>query len=458
MADNNRTNSDPPIQIQDIKDYIWSLFGEFLDLDKGVNPAATIEEIKQKETMSGANAWMLMCSIMIASIGLNLNSQAVIIGAMLISPLMSPVLGIGLSVGINDKDGLYRALKHFSAAAIIAVFTSYVYFAISPLDEFTEQISARTEPTFLDIFIAIFGGIAGIISVARKDISTTLPGVAIATALMPPLCVTGYGIANGSLRIASTSFYLFFLNSFFVAFATYLIVRYLKFPNKAFTSIKERRKNVLIVSFISFIMTIPSIFIFSDVYKKYKQKERINTFISTEIGDQEIYLDDYELVQLDDDTQELILKVYGDIISRDKIPQYEASLEKLGLKNTIVEIIPTSEINLEKIRQLEKELSDVGARINSHITEINKTRQLNSDNDKHSHIHLDDGQLLKEIQIFLPEVTAINLVDDESLEGSASDVVPLLLLEVDKAGLDEEKLYRFLITRLDLDTIQLQIK
>ncbi|NNE26740.1 MAG: DUF389 domain-containing protein [Saprospiraceae bacterium] len=183
----NTNATEHKVNIVDIKDYFVKLINDFIDLSHGVDKWGTIREIKAKQSMSGANAWMLMCSIVIVSIGLNLNSQAVIIGAMLISPLMSPILGIGLGVAINDKAALYNALLHFGAAILIAIVFSTIYFWLTPLDAFTEEISARTAPTFLDVLIAIFGGIAGIISIARKDISTTLPGVAIATALMPPL-------------------------------------------------------------------------------------------------------------------------------------------------------------------------------------------------------------------------------------------------------------------------------
>ena len=151
---------------KDIFDYILDL----IDLDKGVDHDATIKEINDKKSIYGANAWMLMCSIMIASIGLNTNSQAVIIGAMLISPLMSPILAIGLGVAINDQKTLWEALYHFGISILIAVVTSSLFFMISPLKEFTEQIEARTAPTIFDVIIGFFGGIAGIVSIARKDI------------------------------------------------------------------------------------------------------------------------------------------------------------------------------------------------------------------------------------------------------------------------------------------------
>ena len=189
--------------------YIKNLFIGILDLKHGVKKKAVIQEIKDKKSMAGANSWMLMCSVIIASIGLDRNSDAVIIGAMLISPLMSPILGIGLGIGINDKEVLKKAIIHFCAAILIAIISSTIYFALTPFGDITPAIASRTEPNTLDVFVAIFGGLAGIISIARKDISTTLPGVAIATALMPPLCVTGYGIAKGDMNFALSAFYLF---------------------------------------------------------------------------------------------------------------------------------------------------------------------------------------------------------------------------------------------------------
>ncbi|MBK7871513.1 MAG: DUF389 domain-containing protein [Saprospiraceae bacterium] len=189
-------------------------FKDLINLEEGLDREGTVVSIKSGKVMRGANAWLLMCSIMVASLGLDLNSAAVIIGAMLISPLMSPILGIGLAVGINDRDALFLAIRQFSIAIAIALFTSTLYFLITPLGELTKEIEARTAPTFLDGLVAVFGGLAGIISTSRKEKGSAIPGVAIATALMPPLCVTGFGIATGNWQIMLNSFYLFFLNSF----------------------------------------------------------------------------------------------------------------------------------------------------------------------------------------------------------------------------------------------------
>ncbi|MCB0625235.1 MAG: DUF389 domain-containing protein, partial [Saprospiraceae bacterium] len=177
---------------------------------EGLDREGTIVDIKNNKRMRGANAWLLMCSIMVASLGLDLNSPAVIIGAMLISPLMSPILGIGLAVGINDREMLTISLQHFGIAIGIALATSFIYFQLTPLGDVTSEIEARTAPTFLDVLVAFFGGIAGIISGSRRDKSNAIPGVAIATALMPQLCDTGFGLDNGEWEIMLNYFYLFF--------------------------------------------------------------------------------------------------------------------------------------------------------------------------------------------------------------------------------------------------------
>ncbi|MEL6122738.1 MAG: TIGR00341 family protein, partial [Bacteroidota bacterium] len=313
--------------VEAIRQYISGV----VDLRQGVNVLATIREIKQRKSMEGANAWMLMCSIVIASIGLSQNSQAVIIGAMLISPLMSPILGIGLSVGINDMETLRSSAIHFGIAILIAVFTSTIYFALTPFDSLTPEIEARTAPTFLDIFIAIFGGLAGIISVARKDVSTTLPGVAIATALMPPLCVTGFGIATGSWEVATRSFYLFFLNTFFVALATYVIVRMLKFPQKRYVDQKRARSGHIYVILFALALTIPSFFIFRGVIKDLRTKLSLQRFVTTCLQEDKVYLDNYQLENNPDGTSTLLLKVYGNVINEENLSEYESCLANLGV-------------------------------------------------------------------------------------------------------------------------------
>ncbi len=274
---------DPSSRVRKGLDELFSalpdFFGQLLNLRDGLDTEGTIISIKNNKRMQGANAWLLMCSIMVASLGLDLNSPAIIIGAMLISPLMAPILGIGLSIGINDRNMLSISLKNILIAIAIALLTSYLYFKLTPLGRLTSEIEARTAPTFLDVMVAFFGGIAGIISISRKEPSSALPGVAIATALMPPLCVTGFGLAKAQWDIALNSFYLFFLNTAFVALATYLIVRYLKFPFKEFQDLAEKRRTQWIILLFSLIIILPSVYILTKVLDKINRENRIEAYM-----------------------------------------------------------------------------------------------------------------------------------------------------------------------------------
>lgn len=338
--------------------YIKNLFVGILDLKQGVDKKAVIQEIKDKKSMAGANAWMLMCSVIIASIGLDRNSDAVIIGAMLISPLMSPILGIGLGIGINDKEVLKKSFIHFSAAILIAVISSTIYFALTPFGDITPAIFSRTEPNTLDVFVAIFGGLAGIISIARKDISTTLPGVAIATALMPPLCVTGYGIAKGDMNFALSAFYLFVLNTSFISIATYIIVRYLRFPYRRYLNKRERFRNRFFVLLFGLLVIIPSFYILGQLLQKNNTQNIIKEFITNDLGDDKLNYDTHKIVETDS-TSTLVLQFYGSSVTPKDEELYEQKLIERGLENWDVFIINSSEVPIDKVESIEKSVQEI---------------------------------------------------------------------------------------------------
>ena len=422
-ATTNGNQSKPEDNLFILKTYVQKFLKGALSLEEGVDKRETINEIKNKKSMSGANAWMLMCSIVIASVGLNTNSPAVIIGAMLISPLMSPILGIGLAVGINDKDTLKKSLAHFTTAVIIALVTSFLYFSFTPLRGITEEISARTAPGPLDIFIAFFGGIAGIVSIARKDLSTTLPGVAIATALMPPICVTGYGIATGNIEIAVTSFFLFFINTVFVSFATYIVVHFiLKFPQKDFINKKEKRKNTYyILGFLATIAII-SYFPFTKILKDRENQNKVDQFVEEVLGENKKYLDDMIFTKSDGGNL-LVLKVYGDSINVDKMDYYELGLEQIGLENTKIEIIPTTEITMDDLAQMDQKISG----IRDMTSQLEIVRSQLSEDEK-AIIRLEDElgtykmdstefrQLSDEIKLLQPDVENIIVAKGQSTD------------------------------------------
>jgi len=259
-------------------------FHDFLDLREGSDREGAAHSISSGKLMRGSNAWMLVCSIMIASLGLNLNSGAVIIGAMLISPLMNPILGVGLGIATNDRDMLWQSSKNFGIAIAIALITSIVYFALTPIDVFTEEMQARTEPTILDALVAIFGGLAGIISVTRLDKTNAIPGVAIATALMPPLCVAGYGIVltfsdlESGLSVFWRAGYLFFLNSFFIAIMSYLIIRLLRFPYRKYVNDADKRRSQFIIVLVSFVMILPGVYVLNGVIHDLRMERSVRKF------------------------------------------------------------------------------------------------------------------------------------------------------------------------------------
>lgn len=340
-------------------------FRDLTNLEEGADREGTIIAIKSNKRMRGANAWLLVCSIMIASLGLDLNSGAVIIGAMLISPLMAPILGVGLSVAINDREALGISLQHFSLAIIIALVTSTAYFAISPLGEVTEEIQQRTSPNLLDGLVAIFGGLAGIISTSRKEKSSAIPGVAIATALMPPICVTGYGLANQNWDIAINSFYLFFLNSFFIATTSFIIIRFLKFEMHSFEDKKEARRTRGILILFSILLIAPSIYILYNVIQDRQRDFRIETFVEENFNQNPSVRKciDYTFLP-GDSTNQLVLEMFGRDIPQDSLSYYAGVLKDMGVEDTQLSIIQESDLDLDKVRSMDSKLRDLNAVVN----------------------------------------------------------------------------------------------
>ncbi|MCJ8208840.1 TIGR00341 family protein [Mucilaginibacter sp. RS28] len=238
-----------------------------------------VESIRKNVDFKGVNLWALIFAIFIASIGLNVNSTAVIIGAMLISPIMGPVMGIGLGIGINDLDLVKKGGRNLLIATIISVITSTIYFSISPLHEAQSELLARTSPSIWDVFIAFFGGLAGMVAASRKEKTNVVPGVAIATALMPPLCTAGFGIATGHWYYFIGALYLYFINSVFIAIATYLMTRYLKLHHKQFEEPGIERKVTRYMIAIVIITIIPSIVMAYRIVDKSIFEANANKFI-----------------------------------------------------------------------------------------------------------------------------------------------------------------------------------
>ena len=243
----------------------------------------TIESLKKGVEFRGTNLWVLIFAIFLASLGLNTNSTAVIIGAMLISPLMGPIMGFGLGLGITDFDLVKRSLRNYLTATLFSVVTATIYFLISPISEAQSELLARTSPTIYDVLIAFFGGLAGIVAGSTKSKGNVIPGVAIATALMPPLCTAGFGLATGNLSYFLGAFYLYFINTVFISLSTYIVVRVLKYPNKEFL---DKKRAMVVRRYMMIIVTctiIPSLYLTYRVLRNTVFDEQVRSFVNKEL-------------------------------------------------------------------------------------------------------------------------------------------------------------------------------
>ena len=273
------SNRSPNHLSEALRSFLRSRFD--LSADKA-SEEEVVDNIRKGVEFKGTNLWVLIFATFVASLGLNVNSTAVIIGAMLISPLMGPIMGMGLSVGINDFELLKRSLRNFGFMVLASIFTSTLYFFISPLSGAQSELLARTTPTTYDVLIAFFGGLAGIVAQSRKDrTSTVIPGVAIATALMPPLCTAGFGLATLQFKYFIGAFYLFFINTVFIAIATFIVVRFLHYSKKEFVDknreMRVRRSILLIV----LVTIIPSVVIGYRIVKRSLFENDVKRYVNT---------------------------------------------------------------------------------------------------------------------------------------------------------------------------------
>lgn len=263
---------------------IWALLKPIaidrLNIVDLAEPESTIAGIKKDIEFKGFNLWILVFSIFIASIGLNVDSTAVVIGAMLISPLMGPIMGFGLGIGINDLGVVRKSLLNLGVAASIAILTSALYFLVSPIDEASNELFARTNPTFLDVLVAIFGGLTGILAGSRKEKNNVIPGVAIATALMPPLCTAGFGLASGQWEYFFGAFYLFLINAILIATSTTLVVRYLRFPLVAVMDPAKERKYKRMFTIGLMALVLPSGWIFYKTVSQTVTSSQIRSYLT----------------------------------------------------------------------------------------------------------------------------------------------------------------------------------
>jgi len=445
---------------------------------------ATEKSIISDMVFKGHKSWILIFSILIASIGLNANSTAVIIGAMLISPLMGPIVASGLSVGINDFDLLKRALKNFLIAFIISLLTSTIYFKISPLKDVTSELLGRTTPTILDVFIAFFGGFAGIIAGSRQEKSNVIPGVAIATALMPPLCTAGYGLATWQMKFFFGAVYLFFINSVFISLATFITVKIMKFPKKHLIN-KEREKRVSrIITLIAVLFIIPSLFLFFKVIRESRFKTNVGLFVKNEVKspNSQVVNSTYEF---NDSIAVINLYFIGRPVSDSSINQWVLHLDEYGLVSkkkffsrlmlpdtTVLHIYQSADmgqLTMEQIQKMNKTiqeevrigvLEDIYKKNAQIIDEKDKTiNQLTEQLKSYKQKYIPVEQMNKEVKVQYPYIKSIAFSRTLKENDSTVDTLATFMIKWNYGvssyykRKDAKVLKKWLKTRFNLDTL-----
>lgn len=410
-----------------------------------------ILEIENGIEFKGTNLWILILAIFIASLGLNVNSTAVIIGAMLISPLMGPIMAMGLALSINDLIMLRKAAMNFTFAVGVSLATSSIYFLISPISEAHSELLARTSPTIYDVLIALFGGAAGVIALSSKLKGNVIPGVAIATALMPPLCTAGYGIATLQFSFIFGAAFLFTINTVFIALATLLVTKFLNFPEKSFIDSKKQKRNQRIIWFITLATLIPSIYF---GYKTIEQNNFQNN--SEKFIDEVCVFDDNFLLKKEIDPLNKTIKLtyVGHGVEREMLAKAKYKLPLYKLKGTELVIVQgvdlgivNQPVNFKMLKKLEEKQILI------------KKYELLVDSLKH-YSTLSE-QIVKELQVNFPTIEGLTIAEPSVKSNGGTSRVDLMVVISIKDKLPKKeyaKLVDFMKIRLGNDSIEFVIK
>lgn len=420
---------------------VKSFLREYLDLRKDKdNELETIDSIRKGVEFKGANLWILIFAIFMASLGLNVNSTAVIIGAMLISPLMGPIMGVGLSVGLNDFELMKRSLKSFLITTAFSVTTATVFFLFTPIAEAQSELLARTSPTIYDVFIALFGGLAGVVALSTKEKGNVIPGVAIATALMPPLCTAGYGLASGNLIYFLGAFYLYFINSVFISLATFIGVRVMHFQRKEFVD-KKREKTVRKYIILIVVLTMcPAVYLTFGIIKSTFYETAANHFINTELNFENTQVLDKKVSY---EHREIRVVLIGPevpeasiALARSKMKQYKLEETKLvvlqGMNNDAMDISSIRAMVMEDFyKNSEQRLQEQQKKISS----------LEKNLEKYKSYDEMSRTIIPELKVLYPLVTTVSISHtlETTVDSLKTDTIALAVLKFTRHPSASEK-------------------
>lgn len=447
---------------EEVKGWGYSFFHfirEKFDLnDDRALQSEVVENISKGVEFKGTNLWVLIFATFVASLGLNVNSAAVIIGAMLISPLMGPIMGIGLSLGINNFELMKRSLRNFGFMVAVSILTSTLYFMISPLSNAQSELLARTVPTTYDVLIAFFGGLAGFVAQTRKDrTSTVISGVAIATALMPPLCTAGFGLATGQFTYFIGAFYLFFINTVFIAMATYIIVRFMKYDKKVFLDKQRERRVKRYMIVIMLVTFVPSVVLGYRIVQRTVFETNADKYVTSVFNFNKTQVIDYSRTYAADGKNSSIdVLLVGDALDNDVIDNMKTQMLAYGLKNTELVVRQASQTDKIDVRSMQVSYAQILDEKNNQISDM-KRRIHSFTMDTLAH-----GDISREAGVVVDNIEALSLSKQVKYNtlGVSIDTMLVCIVRVrdtDKS-IDSHRLREWLKQRTKSNEVKLYIE
>ena len=428
-----------------------------LNLTDYVDIPAASENIRKNIPFRGPNVYILFVAIIIASVGLNVNSIPVIIGAMLISPLMGPITGLGLGLGTNDRELVLFSIKNLLVMVGISLLAATLYFMLTPLEiDNPTELLARTRPTIYDVFIALFGGLAGVLETARKEKGTVISGVAIATALMPPLCTVGYGIANLSWQYTIGALFLFSINCIFIAMAAYLMAKFLKFPVK---TVEQHRTRYFILSYaLVILLAATSIFTGYHVIRENDFTKLANRFVKKNQNIGKTYIYDSQ-VNIDNKPYMLELRLAGETLNEDTKEMLLRDAENYGIMRSQIVIHEDATVQVDRFNETEIVKNLMAMNASNVQVRDDSIKVLNAQITAYKQRELPAKQLAEELQVQLPSITRLTLARGTALEQNMvmSEEQVVVVAHCSEMPSEEEKtrVYEWLKIRLQVEDLEM---
>lgn len=411
------------------------------------NREKVIDNVKVNLSFRGANLWILACAIVICSVGLNINSTAVVIGAMLISPLMGPIVGAGFALAIYDFELLKRSTKNLLIATFVSLLVAFLYFFITPFKDTQSEILARTSPTIYDVIIAFFGGIVGVIAITRVEKGNPIPGVAIATALMPPLCTAGFALATGNIKFFLGAFYLYTINCFFICIATFFIIKFLRYSPVKWVNPGMEKRIRYGITLLIFLMIVPSFYLAYNLIQEREFANKVERFITNEFVNEGFTII-YKNTRYNSKPKKIELAFLTKKFEEDELQALNDRLPLYDLEDTELDI-----------RQ------DVSSLKDEILTEIGQQEQVLSEKDiairnlqKELEIYaVDDKKTLQEISVLFPMLRNVT-IGKHQVYGNTDSAYFKTVVVYDVAGRtdpDKTKLGNWLKTHLETEELVL---